>query len=122
MRELIVTPSGALLIDSPGMRSVGMWEIEQGLDEAFADVERFAAQCRFSDCTHGVEPGCAVRAAIDSGELAAERLASRDKLARESAAYARRADPLARQDERRKWKAIQKSTRDHMIKKYGPDA
>jgi ribosome biogenesis GTPase len=122
MRELIVTPSGALLIDSPGMRSVGMWEIEEGLDDAFADVERFAEQCRFSDCTHGVEPGCAVRAAIASGELAAQRLESRDKLARESAAYARRADPLARQDERRRWRAIQKSARDHMIKKYGPEA
>ena len=122
MRELIVTPSGALLIDSPGMRSVGMWEVEQGLEDAFADVERFAAQCRFSDCTHAVEPGCAVRAAIASGELDAERLASRDKLARESAAHARRADPLARADERRKWKHIQKSTRDHMRKKYGPDA
>ncbi len=122
MRELIVTPSGALLIDSPGMRSVGMWEIEEGLDDAFADVEKFAAECRFSDCTHGVEPGCAVRAAIDTGELASERLASRDKLARESAALARRTDRLARAEETRKWKAIQKNSRNHMRIKYGPDA
>lgn len=121
-RELIVTPSGALLIDSPGMRSVGMWEIEQGLDDAFADVERFAAQCRFSDCGHGSEPGCAVQAAIRTGELPAERLASRDKLARESAAFARRADPVARADERRRWKIIHKSVRNHMRTKYGPEA
>jgi len=122
MRELIVTPSGALLIDSPGMRSVGMWEVEQGLEETFEDIERLAADCRFSDCEHGVEPGCAVRAAIANGELAEDRLASRDKLARESAALARRADPVARADERRRWKIIHKSVRNHMIRKYGPEA
>jgi ribosome biogenesis GTPase len=119
MRELIVVPSGALLIDSPGMRSVGMWEIEEGLDDTFADVEAFAATCRFSDCTHGVEPGCAVRAAIDAGKLSAGRLDSRDKLARESAALARRTDRLARAEERRRWKIIQKSVRNHARQKYG---
>ena len=121
VRELIVTPSGALLIDSPGMRSVGMWEIEEGLGDAFSDVERFAAECRFSDCTHGMEPGCAVKAAISNGELSAERLASRDRLARESAAFARRADPIARADERRKWKVIHKSVRNQMRTKYGAE-
>jgi ribosome biogenesis GTPase len=119
MRELIVVPSGALLIDSPGMRSVGMWEVEEGLDDAFADVEAFAARCRFSDCTHGVEPGCAVQAAIVTGELPVDRLASRDKLARESAALARRSDRLARAEERRRWKIIQKSVRNHARQKYG---
>jgi ribosome biogenesis GTPase len=122
VRELMLTPSGALLIDSPGMRSVGMWEVEQGLGDAFSDVEAFAAECRFSDCTHVLEPGCAVKAAISRGELAAERLASRDKLARESAALARRVNPISRAEERRKWKLIQKSTRDHMRTKYGPES
>ena len=122
VRELIVTPSGALLIDSPGMRSVGMWEIEEGLGDAFSDVERFAAECRFSDCTHGMEPGCAVKAAISRGELPAERLASREKLARESAAQARRADPAARANERRRWRVVQKSVRNQMKEKYGPGA
>lgn len=120
VRELIATPTGALLIDSPGMRSVGMWDVEAGLADAFADVDGFAADCRFSDCGHDSEPGCAVRGAILSGELAEERLVSRRKLERESAAQTRRVDPHARADERRRWKLIEKSVREHMVKKYGP--
>jgi ribosome biogenesis GTPase / thiamine phosphate phosphatase len=121
-RELLVTPSGALLIDSPGMRSVGMWEAEDGLTEAFADVEAFASLCRFSDCAHGSEPGCAVRAAIAGGSLPASRFESQQKLARESAAMTRRVDPQARADSRRRWKLIHKSVRNQMRIKYGPDA
>ena len=120
-RELLVTPSGALLIDSPGMRSVGMWDAEEGLDATFADIEELAAGCRFSDCGHGDEPACAVQAAIGSGELSEARLRSRQKLARESAALARRVDPEARANSKRKWKQIHKSVRNHMRVKYGPD-
>lgn len=121
-RELLVTPSGALLIDSPGMRSVGMWEAESGLADAFADVEIFAAECRFSDCDHGPEPGCAVRAAISDGRLPAARLDSLQKLARESAALAARTEAAARANSKRRWKIIHKSVREHMRKKYGPEA
>lgn len=122
MRELVVTPSGALLLDSPGMRSVGMWEIEEGMAEAFADVEAFASDCRFSDCAHGTEPGCAVQAAIAAGSLPAGRLDSQQKLARESAALARRVDVHARANSKRRWKAIHKSVRNHMKIKYGPES
>ena len=122
MRELLVMPSGALLIDNPGIRSVGMWEVEEGLGDAFADVEAFAVQCRFTDCAHEHEPGCAVHAAIADGALSAERLASQQKLARESAAFAARADPVKRAEHRRRWRIIHKSVRIHMRGKYGPEA
>ena len=118
-RELVTTPSGAVLLDSPGMRSVGMWEIDEGLADAFADVEELAQNCRFSDCSHGSEPGCAVQEAIRDGSLAQQRLDSQQKLARESAMMARRLDPQLRAAERAKWKAIHKSVRNHLQLKYG---
>lgn len=121
-RELVTTPSGAVLLDSPGMRSVGMWEIDEGLADAFADVEALAQNCRFSDCTHGVEPGCAVQAAIRDGTLPRQRLDSQQKLARESAAMAMRVDPQMRAKERQRWKALHKSVRNHMKVKYGADS
>lgn len=121
MRELLAMPSGALLIDSPGMRSVGMWEVEEGLADAFADIEEYAAGCRFSDCTHNREPGCAVQQAIVAGSLPAARLDSQRKLARESAALAARVDPVARAAHRKRWTAIHKSVRTHMRTKYGAD-
>ena len=122
MRELVVTPSGALLLDSPGMRSVGMWDIDEGLADAFSDVAAFASQCRFSDCTHGPEPDCAVQAAIASGRLPQARLESQQKLEREWGHMARRVDHAARELERRRWKGIHKSVRNHMKMKYGPGA
>lgn len=122
MRELLVMPSGALLIDSPGMRSVGMWEIEDGLADAFADVAGFASECRFRDCSHSLEPGCAVQAAIAQGLLPGARLESMYKLARESAALARRVDPELRANSKRRWKAIHKSVRIQMKAKYGSEA
>lgn len=75
-RELVLLPSGAIVIDSPGIREIQLWETEEGLEESFADIEQLAAQCRFADCTHTVEPGCAVIEAIESEELKAERLES----------------------------------------------
>lgn len=122
MRELVVTPSGALLLDSPGMRSVGMWEAEEGLAEAFADVEAFASQCKFTDCSHGSEPGCAVRAAIDDGTLPASRFESQQKLTRELAALESRRDAAARAVSRRRHRILSQSVRNHMRLKYGPDA
>ena len=72
-RELIRLPSGTLVIDTPGMREIGMWEADTGIADAFADVEALFARCRFSDCRHDTEPGCAVKAALAAGELSGER-------------------------------------------------
>jgi ribosome biogenesis GTPase len=78
--QLFSLPSGALAIDTPGMRELQLWEPESSLDAAFADVEAFASSCKFSDCTHGTEPACAVRAALEEGRLPADRYASYTKL------------------------------------------
>ena len=94
-RELIRLPGGALVIDTPGMRELGMWEVADGLDKTFADVEALARQCRFADCRHAGEPGCAVRGAVERGELAQERLLSYQKLQREAAYAADAAQYLA---------------------------
>lgn len=72
-RQLIMLSSGAMIIDTPGMRELGMWDVTSGLGEAFSDVESYFGKCKFSDCKHGSEPGCAVKAAIKNGELEAER-------------------------------------------------
>jgi ribosome biogenesis GTPase len=94
-RELFVLETGALLIDTPGMRELGMFDGEDGLQAAFEDVDALASACRFADCRHGHEPGCALRAAIARGELAEERLRSYQKLERELAHEARRHDAQA---------------------------
>lgn len=101
-RELFVLPWGGLLIDGPGMRELGLWGEEDGLGQAFADVLALAEDCRFRDCAHGGEPGCAVRAAVDAGTLSAERWASFEKLQREQAWQARQSSPTAQREYRRK--------------------
>ncbi len=83
-RQLFRLSSGAMIIDTPGMRELGMWEVSEGIGEAFADVEPYLGRCRFSDCRHENEPGCAIRAAIDRGELALSRWESYRKLAEEA--------------------------------------
>lgn len=99
-RRLWQLPAGGLLLDGPGIRELQLWAGE-GVEAAFSDVATLAAGCRFNDCTHGEEPGCAVRAAVASGALGAGRLASYQKLTREAAALAARHDVAARQAERR---------------------
>ena len=84
-RELIALPGGAMVIDTPGMRELGMWDAGEGLSSAFADIEALAARCRFKDCTHRTEPGCAVRLAVERGELPKARLQSYEKLRAENA-------------------------------------
>ncbi len=84
-RELFVLPSGALLIDTPGMRELQLWDVSRGLDAAFEDVAALAARCRFRDCAHGADAGCAVREAVASGALSRERFESWRKLAGEAA-------------------------------------
>ncbi len=95
-RELVVLPGGALLIDTPGMRELQLWADDESLGRSFEDVEALAAQCRFTDCGHTDEPGCAVREAIANGELAAGRLESYLKLRRELRQLALKQDKRAR--------------------------
>ena len=91
-RELIRLSQGSLLIDSPGVREIQLWEADEGLDKVFADIEALAAGCRFRDCSHRDEPDCAVLAAIETGTLDAARLASMRSLEREALALERRRD------------------------------
>ena len=83
-RQLITLKSGVSVIDTPGMRELGMWEVDEGIGDAFPDVEGFLGRCRFSDCSHGSEPGCAIRSAIASGELDLGRWERYRKLKEES--------------------------------------
>lgn len=83
-RQMLMLPGGVMIIDTPGMRELGMWEVSEGLGSAFADVEQFLGKCRFRDCRHDREPGCAIRAAIESGELDAARWESYQNLSNEA--------------------------------------
>jgi ribosome biogenesis GTPase / thiamine phosphate phosphatase len=110
-RELIVLPGGGIVIDTPGLRELQLWETDDGLDKAFADIAELVAECRFTDCAHATEPGCAVRAALADGSLPAERWESYLKLERELAHLERKLDPRLRSEERKKWAAISRSYR-----------
>jgi ribosome biogenesis GTPase len=105
-RQLLRLDSGALLVDTPGIRELALWDADEGLGETFADVEELAAGCRFADCAHDTEPGCAVRAALEDGSLAADRVESYQKLQRELAHAARKQDVLLRKEQQRRWKQI----------------
>jgi ribosome biogenesis GTPase len=111
-RELIVVPEGGLVIDTPGLRELQLWsESSDGLGDAFQDVADLAAACRFADCVHETEPDCAVREAIRSGALPAERLDSYRKLQRELARLERRRDTRLQSLERKKWRQFSKQQR-----------
>ena len=118
-RELFILENGALLIDNPGMREIQLWGDERGLREAFQDVQGLARECRFSDCTHTHEPGCAVREAIRTGVLEPQRLESYLKLQRELHHLRRRQDERLERMERDKWKSIIKSYRKYIKDKRG---
>lgn len=108
-RQLLMLKNGAMIIDTPGMRELGMWDVSEGLEDAFSDVERFLGKCRFRDCSHQSEPGCAIRAAIEAGELPRERWESYRRLESE-AQYA--ADKAAFLRQKQQWrKDIRKSVR-----------
>ena len=83
-RQLIMLPGGAMIIDTPGMRELGMWDVSEGIGQSFSDVEKYFGRCRFNDCRHVNEPGCAVKAAIERGELSAQRWESYCKLKSEA--------------------------------------
>lgn len=112
-RQLLPLPSGALLIDTPGMRELQLWTSGSGLEETFGDIEALAVNCKFRDCLHEAEPGCAVQGAIATGELSSQRLQSYHKLQREQQWLAQRQDTHARQNTKRRWKQITKSMRNH---------
>jgi ribosome biogenesis GTPase len=118
-RELFELPGGAMLIDTPGIRALEIAGADDGVAAAFDDVAELAAACRFSDCRHRGEPGCAVRAAVDEGRLSRDRLASHQKLERELAYAERRGDARAEAEERKRWKSIHKAVSRHMQDKYG---
>ena len=96
-RELVVLPGGGVLIDSPGLRQVGLWHADSGVARTFPEITALLDQCRFKDCTHRKEPGCAVTAALADGKITQERLASWRKLRRELDRLAARGDPALRQ-------------------------
>jgi ribosome biogenesis GTPase len=110
-RELVPLPGGGVLVDTPGMRELGLLEDDGGIDAAFSDIAEIAQACRFNDCLHESEPGCAVQAALYAGLLSSERLLSYRKLQREIAAAERRRDPILAANERRRWKTIHKELR-----------
>ncbi len=120
-RELFALPGGALLIDTPGIRSLEVAGADEGVDTAFDDIIDLAARCRFSDCGHAGEPGCAIRGALDDGTLTEERLAGHRKLERELSYAERRGDPRAQAEERRKWRLIHKDVGRKMDRKYGKE-
>ncbi|GAA3687495.1 ribosome small subunit-dependent GTPase A [Nonomuraea antimicrobica] len=110
-RELILLPGGGLVIDTPGIRRIGLYDIGEGVDRVFADIEELAQRCRFGDCGHTSEPECAVLTALESGELPERRLESWRKLQREAAWMASRTDARLRKEQQNKWKVITKEMR-----------
>ena len=110
-RELFALPGGAVLIDTPGLRELQLWGAVEGVEQAFSDIEKLAAQCRYGDCGHTSEPDCAVQAAIAEGRLDAARLENQRKLQREQAFLLRKIDPEARQKEKEKNKVLHRGVR-----------
>ncbi len=110
-RELILLPNGAVMIDTPGMRELQLWDSDKGVSESFADIEGFADNCKFRDCTHHNEPGCAVKEMIAAGLLEEARLISYKKLLKELAYLERRQDLKKQSEERKHWKKISKAAR-----------
>ncbi|MFI6931070.1 ribosome small subunit-dependent GTPase A [Streptomyces sp. NPDC050287] len=103
-RNLLAMPGGGVLIDTPGLRGVGLWDAESGVGQVFSEIEELGRRCRFHDCAHEREPGCAVLAAIDSGELPHRRLESYRKLIRENQRIVAKTDARLRAEIRRDWK------------------
>ncbi len=110
-RQLIMLPSGAMIIDTPGMRELGMWDVNVGLNEAFTDVESYFDKCRFSDCRHQSEPGCGVKQAIENGELSIERWNSYLQIKSEAQFVNNKARYLREKDARDKSIAMWKKTK-----------
>lgn len=118
-RELVTLPGGGLIIDTPGMRELQLWDAMEGMRGTFEDIEGLAAGCRFTDCRHRGEPGCSVTAAVVAGTLDASRLESYLKLQEELAFLARQQDVRAEIEEKRRGKVGAKALRQHLKSKRG---
>jgi ribosome biogenesis GTPase len=112
-----VLPGGGLMIDTPGMRELQLWDASEGVRDTFDDIEALAADCHFTNCRHRDEPRCAVKAAVDEGRIEADRLASYLKLQDELAYLARQQDERARIEEKRRGKIGAKALRQHLKSK-----
>jgi ribosome biogenesis GTPase len=110
-RELVPLPRGGALIDTPGMRELQLWASQESVDAAFDEIAELAATCRFGDCTHAGEPGCAVEAALARGSISADRMASYRKLAAEARHHEVATDKFAALEQKRKWKVIHKAAK-----------
>lgn len=113
-RELVVLPAGGLIVDTPGMRELQLWDAGGGVRQTFDDVEALAQECRFSDCRHRDEPRCAVKAAVETGRLEPDRLSSYLKLQDELAYLARQQDERAQIEEKRRAKVLGKALKQHL--------
>ncbi|CAL2070558.1 Small ribosomal subunit biogenesis GTPase RsgA [Streptomyces murinus] len=118
-RNLLALPGGGVLIDTPGLRGVGLYDAESGVGQVFAEIEELAERCRFHDCAHESEPGCAVRSAVDGGELPVRRLESYRKLIRENQWIVAKTDARLRAEIRRDWKRKGAEGRAAMQAKQG---
>jgi ribosome biogenesis GTPase len=118
-RDMVPLPGGGVLIDTPGLRGVGLFDAGAGLAQVFAEIEELAVGCRFQDCSHQAEPGCAVLAALADGTLPHRRLDSYRKLLRENAWIASRTDQRLRSELRREWKQRSAAGREMYERKRG---
>ncbi|MEU6315772.1 ribosome small subunit-dependent GTPase A [Streptomyces sp. NPDC047014] len=118
-RNLLLMPGGGVLIDTPGLRGVGLWDAETGVGQVFSEIEEYAQRCRFHDCAHVAEPGCAVLAALDAGELPERRLESYRKLLRENQRIVAKTDARLRSEIRRDWRLKSAEGRANYAAKRG---
>ncbi|MFF6911974.1 ribosome small subunit-dependent GTPase A [Streptomyces sp. NPDC012466] len=119
-RNLLVLPGGGVLIDTPGLRGVGLWDAGTGVGQVFSEIGELAERCRFHDCAHEAEPGCAVLAAIETGELPERRLESYRKLLRENQRIVAKTDARLRAEIRKDWKRKGAIGKAEMEAKRGP--
>ncbi|QQS48431.1 MAG: ribosome small subunit-dependent GTPase A [Acidobacteriota bacterium] len=118
-RELILLPRGGVVLDTPGMREIQLWDANEGLETTFEDIESLAAHCHFTDCGHRSEPRCAVRAAIENGTLDQRRLDNYLKLRQELSYLERRQDALAQKKEKNRWKKLTREAEARSKNKRG---
>ena len=120
-RQVVLLPDGRLILDTPGMRELGLWEADAGVAATFAEIEALARHCRFGDCAHAAEPGCAVQAALADGHLDRGRWRSYAKLQREAARAARKDDPADRARARKVWVQRTRNCRAHKRQRLEDD-
>jgi ribosome biogenesis GTPase len=120
-RDLLLLPCGAMVIDTPGLRELHLWDASDGVAQAFADIDELAGKCRFRDCRHENEPGCAIQAALRAGTLEEARLENRKKLEREQEFLRCKIDPEARKEEQHRVKVLMRGVREkyHQREKDG---